>query len=222
METSFYGSRYCQELSESGICCRGLHTEDDGKGSITILMDPLPNHTLYSMERSVAEAAVRSVAKLHAYFWGTAKSNSAVQEVGLAEQGTYWYLDTRPDEYDNLDGRSRSGILARLKRAARGIDAALKERDYQAICHGDLKACNMSLSLVPSLVTFVDFQYLGKACPGKDLAYLFVCGMDIDDDFEEKQEDELLRLYISELAANGVGKDVDTPLPTLKILKQAL
>lgn len=220
VEASFYGSTFCRELSEQGICCQGFHTEDDGNGSITILMEPLANRTLWSMEGKIAEAAVRSVAKLHACFWGEEKSNSAVRDVGLAEQGTYWYLDTRPDEYDNMDGRN--GISARLKRAARGIDAALKEHEYQTICHGDLKACNMSMSNDPSYVTFVDFQYLGKACPAKDLAYLFVCGMDIDDDFEERQEDELLQLYIDELAANGVGEDANAPLPTLNKLKEAL
>ena len=171
------------------------------------------------MDGDIAKAAVRSVARLHAYFWGNAKSNAAVKEVGLAEQGTYWYLDTRPDEYDSM---SRSGISGKLKKAAHGIDAALKEHEYQTICHGDLKACNMSMSTDPSYVTFVDFQYLGKACPAKDLAYLFVCGMDIDGDFEERQESEMLRLYLHELAANGIGGDAQAPMPTLDGLQKAL
>lgn len=219
VEASFYGSDACRQLSEQHICCRGLHTDDNGKGSITILMEPLPNPSLYSMEGEVAKAAVRSVAKLHAYFWGQ-KSQTAVEEIGLAEQGTYWYLDTRPDEYDAMDGRR--GLSAKLKKAAVGIDRALKEHQYQTICHGDLKACNMSMSKDPSYVTFVDFQYLGRACPAKDLAYLFVCGMDIDYDFEEQQEEELLSLYIEELEANGVGGNTEDPLPTMDELKSAL
>lgn len=219
VEASFYASDACRELSEQHICCRGLHTHDTGTGSITILMEPLPNPSLYSMEGEVAKAAVRSVAKLHAYFWGK-KSTRAIPTIGLAEQGTYWYLDTRPDEYDAMDGRR--GLSAKLKKAAFGIDRALKEHDYQTICHGDLKACNMSMSNDPSYVTFVDFQYLGRACPAKDLAYLFVCGMDIDYDFEERQEEELLSLYIQELAANGVGSDTHDPLPTMEKLKDAL
>ena len=220
VEASFYGSEACRELSERHVCCRGLHTQDDGNGSITILMAPLPNPTLHAMGGEVAKAAVRSVARLHAYFWGDAASTRAVERIGLAAQGTYWYLDTRPDEYEWMDGRT--GISRRLKRAARGIDRALKCHEYQTICHGDLKACNMSLSEDPNFVTFVDFQYLGRACPCKDLAYLFVCGMDVDEDFEEKQEDELLRLYIEELAANGVGDDREAPLPKLEKLKHAL
>jgi len=220
VEASFYGSDACSELSEQHICCKGMHTEDDGSGSITILMTPLPNPALWSMEGDVARAAVRSVARLHARFWGNPKSTTAVEEIGLAAQGTYWYLDTRPDEYEMMDGRT--GISRKLKKAAFGIDRALKEHEYQTICHGDLKACNMSMSKNPSYVTLVDFQYLGRACPAKDLAYLFVCGMDVDEDFEERQEGELLGLYIDELAANGVGHEKEAPLPKLETLKQAL
>merc|ERR1712150_386982 len=142
-------------------------------------------------------------------------------ESGLAAQGTYWYLDTRPDEYDAM---SRQGLSGKLRALADDIDNALKDHEYQTICHGDLKACNMSMSSDPSYVTLVDFQYVGKACPAKDLAYLFVCGMDVDYDFEERQEGELLKLYIDELAANGVGGDGDdaAPLPTLDGLSEAL
>jgi len=220
VEASFYGSDACRELSENCVCCKGLYTHDNGNGSITILMTPLPNPSLHTMEGEVAKAAVRSVAMLHAHFWGGLRSSQAVENIGLAAQGTYWYLDTRPDEFEYMDGRS--GISRKLKRAARGIDRALKNHQYQTICHGDLKACNMAISDDPSFVTFVDFQYLGKACPAKDLAYLFVCGMDVADNFEEQQEDGFLRLYIDELAKNGVGNDPDAPLPTLAKLKDAL
>eukprot|EP00586_Coscinodiscus_wailesii_P003630 CAMPEP_0172490010 /NCGR_PEP_ID=MMETSP1066-20121228/20320_1 /TAXON_ID=671091 /ORGANISM="Coscinodiscus wailesii, Strain CCMP2513" /LENGTH=347 /DNA_ID=CAMNT_0013258273 /DNA_START=55 /DNA_END=1098 /DNA_ORIENTATION=+ len=219
VEASFYGSQYCKDLSERHICCKGLYTEDDGNGSIAILMTPLPNATIRYMDGDTAQAAVRSVARLHAYFWGDTKADAAVAEGGLAEQGTYWYLDTRPDEYDYMSDRGLSG---ELKRAASDIDEALKNHEYQTVCHGDLKGCNMAMSRDPRYVMFVDFQYLGKACPAKDLAYLFVCGMDVDLDFEERREREMLQLYIDELAACGVGADRKTPLPTLEGLKEAL
>ena len=226
VEAAFY-SKYSAELSDQHICCKGLHVEDNSGGEkgdeeakITIVMTPLPNATIHRMSDDTARAAVRSVARLHAHFWGRSKSEAAVRN-GLAPQGTYWYLDTRPDEYDAM---SRHGLSGKLKRAARDIDEALKSHMYQTICHGDLKSCNMSLSADPRHVTFVDFQYVGKACCAKDLAYLFVCGMDVDDDFEERQEEEMLRLYIDELRTNGVG-DVgndDGTVPTIDVLRDAL
>jgi hypothetical protein len=215
VEAAFYASDYCKDLANLGICCQGLSTKDDGNEDITILMDPLPNQTIHYMVGDVAKAAVRSVARLHSYFWGNEKADCAVEN-GLAEQGTYWYLDTRPDEFESM---SNSGLSGKLKKKAHDIDRALKSHTYQTICHGDLKACNMSVSSNSSYVTFVDFQYMGKACPAKDLAYLFCCGLDVDDDFVERQESELLELYIHELKANNVGKDNTAPLPTLMGLK---
>lgn len=63
---------------------------------------------------------------------------------------------------------------------------------------------------------------MGKACPAKDLAYLFCCGMDVEDDFVERQEQELMHLYIEELEANGVGAENTAPLPTVEDLEVAL
>jgi hypothetical protein len=218
VEAIFYASEYCKDLAAFGICCKGLYTEDRYNGSITILMDPLPNQTIHHMVGDVAKAAVRSVARLHSYFWGNEKADSAVEN-GLAAQGTYWYLDTRADEYESM---SNSGLSGKLKKTAHYIDRALKAYKYQTICHGDLKACNMSVSSNPSYVTLVDFQYVGKACPAKDLAYLFCCGLDADDDFVERQENELLQLYIDELNANNVSMDSSAPLPTIEGLKVAM
>lgn len=212
VEANFY-SLYANNLGV--ICCRGLNSVDDGKGNITILMTPLPHRTLTYMAGETAVAAIRSVARLHAYFWGNSKSTAAVKS-GLAPQGTYWYLDTRPDEYDSM---SKHGLEGKLRRTARHIDEALKDHPYQTVVHGDLKACNMSESDDPKYVTFVDFQYVGKACPTKDLAYLFVCGMD---DFDEDQEEGMLRLYTKELKERGVGSDSEAPLPTLDGLKKAM
>ena len=82
----------------------------------------------------------------------------------------------------------------------------------------------MSMSNDPRYVTLVDFQYVGRSCCAKDLAYLFVCGMDVDDDFEERQEAEMLGLYIEELKANGVRSNDhgDCTLPTIDGLRDAL
>uniref|UniRef100_A0A7S4V5Q2 CHK kinase-like domain-containing protein n=1 Tax=Ditylum brightwellii TaxID=49249 RepID=A0A7S4V5Q2_9STRA len=214
VECNFY-SNYSHELCDT-ICCDGLHCEDDGSGNITILMTPLPNPTVHYLCGENAYAALRSVARLHAHFWGE-RSSEAVSTGGLAPQGSYWYLDTRPDEYNSM---SRRGTEGKLRSAAKDIDEKLKAHPYQTCLHGDLKSCNMSLSSDPRYVTFVDFQYIGRGCAAKDLAYLFVCGMDLDDDFENVLEEKFLKFYIEELASNGL--DSSSPLPTFDGLKEAL
>ena len=214
VEANFY-EKHSSTLHDQGICCQGLHVANDGRGEISILMTPLPHHTLHYMSGDTADAAIRSVARLHAYFWGV-KADEAVEEGGLAPQGCYWYLDTRPDEFESMSNR---GVEGMLKRAARAIDEKLKSNPYQTVCHGDLKACNMSLSTDTNYVTLVDFQYVGKACFAKDLAYLFVCGMDVDSDFEERQEEAYLNLYLKELQKNGVQRD---ELPSLEEAVHAL
>ena len=69
----------------------------------------------------------------------------------------------------------RSGFMGRLRLAARAIDLRLKADPMQSICHGDAKGANIlyreeSNQCVPLVY---DFQYCGKACVAKDLAYFF-------------------------------------------------
>uniref|UniRef100_A0A7S0GJU8 Protein kinase domain-containing protein n=1 Tax=Proboscia inermis TaxID=420281 RepID=A0A7S0GJU8_9STRA len=133
VECNFY-MLYSQYLCDS-ICCKGLHCANDDRGNITIVMTPLPHPTMHSIEGEDSSlACLRSIAHLHAYFWGE-KSNIAVSN-GLAEQGGYWYLDTRPDEYSSM---SKHGLEGKLRNVARGIDRCLKDHPYQTCLHGDLK-----------------------------------------------------------------------------------
>ena len=185
-------------ISPEGLAVR----REDGRR--TILMSTLPQTCLSSIRIGFeAEAALRSVAALHAFFFGD-KADAAVA-AGLAAQGTYWYLDTRLEE---LSGVGNTTIEMRFKRAARAIDERLKRDSAQTCVHGgarvhsirllrwrrifrvthesaescakaDLKACNMCLGAEDAgWVAFCDFQYIGKACCAKDLAYLLVCGRD--------------------------------------------
>jgi len=66
------------------------------------------------------------------------------------------------------------GFEGRLRRAARAIDKRLKADRHQTICHGDAKSENM-LFEEDGTASMYDFQYVGKASPGKDLAYCLIC-----------------------------------------------
>jgi len=84
---------------------------------------------------------------------------------GLWECGTYWHLDTRPDELAALDD-------AELRTAAPLIDEALRRAHYQTLVHGDAKLANFCFTDDPaSRVAAVDFQYVGRGCGMKDVAY---------------------------------------------------
>lgn len=83
---------------------------------------------------------------------------------GLWECGTYWHLDTRPDELKEIQG-------TRLHRYASFIDARLQSAKYQTIVHGDAKLANFCFSQNQTKVAAVDFQYVGRGCGMKDVAY---------------------------------------------------
>jgi hypothetical protein len=116
------------------------------------------------------DGGVRSVlswlATLHASTW-----SSRVDLDGLIERGTiqpvgsYWHLDTRPDEHASMSGRGWEG---RLKLAARAIHERLRRDGMQCVVHGDAKNTNMLFGDFGGdgkVVGMYDFQYCGRAPP---------------------------------------------------------
>jgi len=100
--------------------------------------------------------------------------------------GTYWHLDTRPDEWKQIDHET-------LKSKAKEIDAILNNCDYQTIIHGDAKLANFCFSKDKKQVAAVDFQYVGGGCGMKDVAYFLGSCMTSNELF--KSEKELLDYY---------------------------
>tara|TARA_R110002050_G_scaffold20348_1_gene57623 strand:+ start:12685 stop:13659 length:975 start_codon:yes stop_codon:yes gene_type:complete len=105
---------------------------------------------------------------------------------GLWQEGTYWYLATRQDEWNEMDSGS-------LKDNAAIISNKLKNAQYQTMVHGDAKLANFCFSTDASYVAAVDFQYVGKGCGMKDVAYFL--GSAITEKECLKFEDELLFYY---------------------------
>lgn len=133
------------------------------------------------------------MAKLHSATWGS-KADELVERKGLQPIGSYWHLDTRPDEHDSM---SRAGWEGRLKKAARAIDERLKRDRMQCCIHGDAKDANMLFfenDKKEVCVGMYDFQYCGKAPPSVDLAY-FLC-VAVGD---TESNDDLLRFYHEQL-----------------------
>ncbi len=123
------------------------------------------------------------LATFHATFMGK-------MPIGLWQVGTYWHLQTRPDELKALTD-------VELKQAASLIDQKLTASPYQTFVHGDAKLANFCFSAVGKEVAAVDFQYVGGGCGMKDVAYFIgscLCETDC-----ERYERELLDYYFLQL-----------------------
>ena len=140
---------------------------------------------------------LRWLASFHATFLGRRPD-------GLWKIGSYWHLDTRPDELAALED-------VPLKNAAGVIDVKLREAKFQTLLHGDAKLANFCFSENGDEVAAVDFQYVGGGCGMKDVAYLV--GSCLDEDNSEAREGEILDYYFEKLSdallAKGRDAEVD-------------
>jgi aminoglycoside phosphotransferase (APT) family kinase protein len=125
-------------------------------------------------------AALRWLAGLHATFLGT-------EPAGLWPRGTYWHLDTRPDEL----ARMPAGVL---RDAAGRLDDVLGGARFQTVVHGDAKAANLCFG--PAGVAAVDFQYTGGGPGIVDVAYLLSC---MSPGWRAQHTDRALDTYFSAL-----------------------
>jgi len=136
-------------------------------------------------------ACLNWLAHFHAIFMGK-------KPEGLWPIGTYWHLDTRPDEWQTMED-------GELKQAASILDKTLNETAFQTLVHGDAKLANFCFSPDESQddspnktqVAAVDFQYVGGGCGMKDVAY-FISSC-LDEHECERQEQDLLDYYFNTL-----------------------
>lgn len=184
VEANFY-ENYANDLIDNHDLPlpRPHHVEHNGNQTI-ICMSKLEqdNARHHGTTNNVDEQVIKWLARLHASTW---ESNAE----GLQPIGSYWYLDTRPDEHADMP---RTGWQGRLKRAARAIDGRLQRDSMQCIIHGDAKEANI-LWTDHGEVAMCDFQYCGKGPPTRDLAY-FLCSST-----NAQDEEALLKVYYDEL-----------------------
>lgn len=109
---------------------------------------------------------------------------------GLWQTGSYWHLETRPDELKEMANGP-------LKLYASEIDKKLSNCKYQTFVHGDAKVANFCFSQDELSVAAVDFQYIGGGCGMKDVAYFL--GSCLDEYECQRGEEEYLDHYFSEL-----------------------
>lgn len=170
-----------EDLDEAGFACRHdtLDAIDDVKPLVTWLAH---FHKCFMLSRreEISEKIKNNTFEL----W---------------HQGTYWYLDTRLEEFQQLKANDP------LKTFARSIDDCLKSAKHMTLVHGDAKINNFCFSGDDSNgVAAVDFQYVGLGIGVRDLAYLL--GSCLNDDKLNEFADELLDYYFAQL---GAAPDVE-------------
>ena len=159
VEAAWYSrwNQYCDERCPTPRC---LALETDGDESLMVLEDL--DQAGFSARRSDLsktefESCLSWLANFHATFMGHTPNE-------IWTQGTYWHLDTRPDELEALNDPA-------LKQAAPELDAILRSSPFQTFVHGDAKLANFCFSPDGTRVAAVDFQYVGGGCGMQDLAY---------------------------------------------------
>lgn len=185
VETTWYSqwSSLCDDTCHVPEC----YAFEAHKNEMFIVLEDLIS-TGYSLKKfSVSIEEIKLcldwLANFHATYMGKVPE-------GLWKVGTYWHLDTRPDELKNLDDQP-------LKKGAGKIDKILRNSPFQTFVHGDAKLANFCFSASGEKVAAVDFQYVGGGCGMKDVAYFI--GSCLTDDECGKFETELLDHYFNTL-----------------------
>lgn len=186
VETSWYmnWSQKCTNKCRVPVCL-ALYSENSHSWIVLEDLDASGYNKRHSrLTLDQARPCLSWLAAFHARFL------QQTEPQGLWPVGTYWHLDTRPDEYEVMqDGK--------LKRIALRLDALLRDCEYQTLVHGDAKVANFCFNSDDSKVAAVDFQYVGGGCGMKDVAYFF--GSCFDEHECERHVPELLDFYFEQL-----------------------
>ena len=151
------------------------HVEcNDNTDEVTICMSLLQGSPGYCGDDDSIHAVLSWLSTLHAATWGS-KANEYVNQKLVQPIGSYWHLDTRPNEHNAISNR---GWESRLKLAARAIDERLKRDNMQCCIHGDAKEANMLFDGKGG-VSMYDLQYCGRAPPSvsyiHDIYFTYAC-----------------------------------------------
>ncbi|MBO6792365.1 MAG: DUF1679 domain-containing protein [Balneolaceae bacterium] len=178
VETTWYENFSARSIARLPHCLNIAKQGDE----VLIVMEDL-DEAGFDLRKSYVSwdeitECLKWLAQFHASFMD-------VEPTGLWETGTYWHLDTRPQELEALSDHN-------LKIAAPLIDQKLNACNYKTFVHGDAKLANFCFSK-DGKVAGVDFQYVGGGCGMKDVAYFI--GSCLNEDDCERLEDQILDTY---------------------------
>lgn len=160
VEAAFY-RRYAPRCDDTCRVAR-LYGARSEAGELWLVLEDLDAAGFVELHDPVDGAALDAclgwLAAFHARFLGDPCE-------GLWPEGTYWHLATRLDELVSTKDRE-------LRARAHELDAQLRGARYQTVLHGDAKEANFCFTRDARAVAAVDFQYAGRGCAMKDVAYL--------------------------------------------------
>lgn len=142
-----------------------------------LILEDLKNmgfHPKLSPSQNEIQNCLSWLAHFHSFFLGH-------EGRGLWPIGTYWHLDTRPQELNAMKDLE-------LKKAAPLIDSKLNKAKFKTLVHGDSKLANFLFSL--DTAAAVDFQYIGGGVGIKDVAY-FLSSVYKEDDLNKFASNDL-------------------------------
>ncbi len=182
VETTWYDS-YSKQSAARLPDCLATERQDD---EVLIVLEDLDLAGYPLRKRSVSWEEIAACLRWLAYFHGSYMGQTPA---GLWEVGSYWHLETRPQELDVLDDQL-------LREAAPLIDEKLNNCQYKTLVHGDAKLANFCFAH-DGRVAGVDFQYVGGGCGMKDVAYFI--GSCLDERECERLEAQILDTYFDAL-----------------------
>ncbi len=182
VETKWY-EHYSAQSKARLPHCLGIFSQGD---EALIVLEDLDEAGFPLRKQSVnwedITECLKWLAQFHASYLGREPN-------GLWQTGTYWHLETRPQELAALDDQ-------RLKEAAPFIDQKLNTCTYKTFVHGDAKLANFCFAEEGN-VAAVDFQYVGGGCGIKDVAYFI--GSCLNEIECERLEEQILDTYFGYL-----------------------
>ncbi|KAI5782705.1 kinase-like domain-containing protein [Geopyxis carbonaria] len=182
-------------------------THADPAAGVLVLEDLRPSFPVPaggSVSAAQAAVVLQWLAGFHAAFWGAADTiavdHGADTDTGVWEQGSYWYLDTRRDEWEDMDEPW-------LESAAIKADAVLKDphQPGRTLVHGDLKAANIVFSRDGATCAVYDFQYVGHGLGVRDVVYFLATSVARGVMGDAARVQALMKVYYSALEAAVEG-----------------
>jgi thiamine kinase-like enzyme len=192
VESSWYKNYSKQSMARLPNCFAIDHKDDE----VLIVLEDLDATGFTVRKQNVSwseiETCLQWLADFHASYLGKEANN-------LWEIGSYWHLETRPQELESLQDKE-------LKKAASAIDQKLNNCTYKTVIHGDAKLANFCFSKNGE-VAGVDFQYVGGGCGMKDVAYFI--GSCLNENDCERLETKILDTYFYSLQKALDNKNED-------------